>query len=136
MSVSHGESLNFFCPGKVVGISRINKDIQRIHYQERMRTRRVNPAWKTTATAWYFTILWLASLRFIWCSFVSRLQGKTRKHSKWVNTLASFLKTYQNIEKSLVVSTKKSDMSWITLWLSFLSGVNRRASSYYLTKMV
>ena len=27
-------------------------------------------------------------------------------------------------------------MSWITLWLSFLSGVNRRASSHHLTKMV
>ena len=52
---------------------------------------------------------------------------------------ASFLKTYQNIEKSSVDFLKQSDMSLVTLWLSFVSGVNRRAScmlSHYLTKPV
>ena len=52
---------------------------------------------------------------------------------------ASFLKTYQNIEKSSVDFLKQSDTSLVTLWLSFVSGVNRRASrmlSHYLTKPV
>ena len=52
---------------------------------------------------------------------------------------ASFLKTYQNIEKSSVDFLKQSDMSLVTLWLSFVSGVNRRAScmlSHDLTKPV
>ena len=51
----------------------------------------------------------------------------------------SLLTTYQNIEKSLVLLSKEIHMSWATLWLSFLSGVNRRASymlSRYLTKTV
>ena len=50
---------------------------------------------------------------------------------------ASFLKTYQNIEKSSVDFLKQSDVSLVTLWLSFMSGVNRREScmlSHYLTK--
>ena len=68
-----------FCPDKLVGMSRIYKDIQQIHYKERIRTRKENHAWKTTATAWYFTILWLASLRSIWCSFVSRFLRRELK---------------------------------------------------------
>ena len=46
---------------------------------------------------------------------------------------------YQNIEKSSVDFSKQSDMSWVTLWLSFLIGVNIRASCilpHYLTKTV
>ena len=39
---------------------------------------------------------------------------------------ASLLTTYQTIQKSLVLFSKESDMSWVTLWLSCLSG--RRAS--------
>ena len=52
---------------------------------------------------------------------------------------ASFLKTYQNIEKSSVDFLKQSDMSLVTLCLSFVSGVNRRVScmlSHDLTKPV
>ena len=52
---------------------------------------------------------------------------------------ASFLKTYQNIEKSSVDFLKQSDMSLVTLWLRFVSGVNRRVScmlSHDLTKPV
>ena len=41
---------------------------------------------------------------------------------------ANLLTMFQNIEKSLVVFSKGNDLSWVTLWLSFLSGVNRRAS--------
>ena len=41
---------------------------------------------------------------------------------------AHLLTMFQNIEKSLVVFSKGNDLSWVTLWLSFLSGVNRRAS--------
>ena len=93
-----------FCPGKVVGINRLYKNIQQIHYQVRIRTRKDNPGRKTTATAWYFTILWLVSLRFVWCSFVSPLQGETWKPGKGVKKTGEFfLTTYQNIEKSLVV---------------------------------
>ena len=47
--------------------------------------------------------------------------------------------TYQNIEKSLPVFSKENDMSWVTLWLSFFSGTNRRASclsSRHLTETV
>ena len=50
---------------------------------------------------------------------------------------ASLLTTYQNIEKLLLIFSKGSDMSWVTLWLSFLSGVNRQTScmlSHHLTK--
>ena len=50
---------------------------------------------------------------------------------------ASLLTTYQNIEKLLLIFSKGSDMSWVTLWLSFLSGVNRQTScmlSHYSTK--
>ena len=34
---------------------------------------------------------------------------------------ASLLTTYQTIQKSLVLFSKESDMSWVTLWLSCLS---------------
>ena len=52
---------------------------------------------------------------------------------------ASLLTTYQNIEKLLLIFSKGSDMSWVTLWLSFLSGVNRQTScmlSHFLTKIM
>ena len=39
-----------------------------------------------------------------------------------------FMTTYQNIEKSLAIFSKEYDMRWVTLWLSFFSGTNRRAS--------
>ena len=51
----------------------------------------------------------------------------------------SLLTAYQNIEKSLVLFSKENDISWVTMWLSFLSDVNRRVSSmlsHYLTKTV
>ena len=50
-----------------------------------------------------------------------------------------FINDVSKYRKSLVLFSKKNDIGWVTMWLSFLSGVNRRVScmlSHYLTKTV
>ena len=44
LSQFHAVKVSTFCPDKVVGMSRIYKDIQQIHYQESIRTRKENHA--------------------------------------------------------------------------------------------
>ena len=83
---------------------------------------------------WYFFCK--ISLRIIWFSFVSKKRPEQKKMGQ---SSASLLTTYQNLEKSLVFFLKENDISWVTMWLSFLSGVNKRAScmlSHYLAKTV
>ena len=78
-------------------------------------------------------------LRLVFQSFdvhLSLIYQKRPKHKANEAKQGEFL---QNIEKSSVDFLKQSDMSLVTLWLSFVSGVNRRAScmlSHYLTKPV
>ena len=74
-------------------------------------------------------------LMFI-CLYLTRRDLNTKQMGQ---SKASFLTTYQNIKKSSVDFSKQRDMRQVTLWLSFLSGVNIRAScilSHYLTKNV
>ena len=63
-------------------------------------------------------------LMFI-CLYFTRRDLNTKKIGQSQGSLSTM---YQIIEKLSVVFSKESDMSWITLWLSFLSGVNRNAS--------
>ena len=70
------------------------------------------------------------------CLYFTRRDLNTKKIRQSKGSLSTM---YQIIEKLSMVFSKESDMSWITLWLSFSSGVNRRAScilSHYWTKTV
>ena len=56
-----------------------------------------------------------------------------------IGTQAGATLRYRRRNKSPSLSLTPKDMGWVTMWLSFLSGVNRRAScmlSYYLTETV
>ena len=56
------------------------------------------------------------------------LQHKTKgkKQGEFINNVSNIKK------KSLVVFSKESDMSWVTMWLSILSGVNTWHRECYL----
>ena len=81
-------------------------------------------------------------VRLVFVSFdfhLSLIYKKRPEQKKMGQSSASLLTTYQNLEKSLVFFSKENDISWVTMWLSFLSGVNKRAScmlSHYLAKTV
>ena len=56
-----------------------------------------------------------------------------------IGTQAGATLRYRRRNKNPPLSLTPKDMGWVTMWLSFLSGVNGRAScmlSYYLTKTV
>ena len=56
-----------------------------------------------------------------------------------IGTQAGATLRYRRRNKNLPLSLTPKDIGWVTMWLSFLSGVNGRAScmlSYYLTKTV
>ena len=77
----------------------------------------------------------LSSLWFIFPSFAVIINYSYFSVSQW-NTSRRFL-TLQAQEKKPPLTLTPKDMSWVTVWLSFLSVVNRRAScmlSHYLTK--
>ena len=56
-----------------------------------------------------------------------------------IGTQAGATLRYRRRNKNPPLTLTPKDMGWVTMWLSFLSGVNGRAScmlSYYLTKTV
>ena len=56
-----------------------------------------------------------------------------------IGTQAGATLRYRRRNKNPPLSLTPKDMGWVTMWLSFLSGVNGRAScmlSHYLTKTV
>ena len=87
-------------------------------------------------------VISIFQLRLVFQSFdvhLSLIYKKRPKHKTNETKQGEFLETYQNIENRRQIFLKQSDMSLVTLWLSFVSGVNRRAScmlSHYLTKPV
>ena len=59
-------------------------------------------------------------------------KGNGAKRGEFINNVSKYRKIVAGF-------SKESDMSWVTLWLPFLSGVNRRASCMlynYLTNNV
>ena len=84
----------------------------------------------------------ISFVRLLFESFdfhLSLIYKKRPEQKKMGQSRASLLTTYQNLEKSLVLFSKENHISWVTMWLSFLSGVNRRAScmlSHYFTRTV
>ena len=84
----------------------------------------------------------ISFVRLVFESFdfhLSLIYKKRPEQKKMGQSSASLLTTYQNLEKSLVFFSKENDISWVTMCLSFLSGVNKRAScmlSHYLAKTV